>query len=198
VDDYLALAERAFAAGASVIELNLAWPALLSHTGTQKHTFSDDPEALAALLGAAAARFAGRHCDLWLKFSPLQSTILQRMAEAIRAQPGAPVTAVVCCGPYPKTLFLDLDNRSVLDATSFGQVGGDFLRPIALGQVWQFRANLPDRIAVIGVGGVSIRAHVDQYRAMGAAAVGLATAYKIGGSEIFSYLFATEPVAEEK
>jgi dihydroorotate dehydrogenase (fumarate) len=98
------------------------------------------------------------------------------------------VTAVVCCGPYPRTLFLDPDNVSVI-GTDFGQVGGEFLRPIALGQVKQFRAVLPKDVAVVGIGGVSIRAHVDQYLAMGAAAVGLTTAYRIGGADIFSYLF---------
>lgn len=196
--DYLNLAERALGAGASAVELNLAWPALLNPRGTQKYAFADDPDAVADLLRQAATRFAGKRGDLWLKFSPLQPTMLERMADAIRAHERAPVTAVVCCGPYPKTLFLDDANTSVLGTTSFGQVGGDFLRPIALGQVRQFRSCLPPKVAVIGVGGVSIRAHVDQFLAMGATAVGMATAYKIGGAEIFSYLFPAEDAAEVK
>jgi dihydroorotate dehydrogenase (fumarate) len=187
--DYLNLAERAFAAGASAVELNFAWPCLLSDDGKQKYAFSDDPPAVAELLREAATRFEGKRRDLWLKFSPMQPTVLEQMAQAIRVNADAPVTAVVCCGPYPKTVFLDVDGGSVVGTDSFGQIGGDVLRPIALGQVRQFRAALPANVAVIGVGGVSIRAHVDQYLAMGAAAVGLTTAYKIGGPDIFSYLF---------
>lgn len=188
VADYVQLAEQAFAAGASAVELNLAWPCLLSADGKQKYAFADDPTAVAELLRVAAQRLAGERRDLWLKFSPLQPTMLAAMANAIRAAEGAQVTAVTCCGPYPKTLFLDADNTSVVGTDAFGQIGGEFLRPIALGQVRQFRALLPKEIAVIGLGGVSIHAHVDQYLAMGASAVGLTTAYKIGGADIFSYL----------
>ncbi|MGA8053438.1 MAG: hypothetical protein WCA12_06180 [Burkholderiales bacterium] len=193
--DYLNLAERAFTAGANAVELNFAWPCLLSDQAKQKYAFSDDPSAVAELLQTAAVRFKGKRRDLWLKFSPMQPTVLEGMAQAIRVNGGAPVTAVICCGPYPKTLFLDADDKSVVGTDSFGQIGGEFLRPIALGQVRQFRALLPKDLAVIGIGGVSIRAHVDQYLAMGASAVGLTTAYKIGGSDIFSYLFPGKAAA---
>lgn len=190
--DYLDLASRAFAAGASAVELNLAWPCLRSPDGQQKYAFADEPAAVADLLRLAAERFKAKRRDLWLKFPPLQPSILNAMASLIREFAGSCVTAVVCCAPYPRTLFLDPDNRSVIGTDTFGhafgQIGGEFLRPIALGQVRQFRALLPKEIAVIGVGGVSIRAHVDQYLAMGAAAVGLTTAYQIGGTDIFAYL----------
>lgn len=186
--DYLRLAERAFAAGASAVELNLAWPCLRSADGRQKYAYADDPDSVADLLRLAAERFKGMRRDLWLKFSPLQPTVLNAMASAVHGHAGSLVTAVVCCAPYPRTLFLDPDNVSVIGTDAFGQIGGEFLRPIALGQVRQFRALLPEEIAVIGVGGVSIRAHVDQYLTMGAAAVGLTSAYRIGGADIFSYL----------
>ena len=188
IDDYLALTERAFAAGADVVELNLAWPCLLS-AGRQQHAFSDDPAAVSDLLRAAAARLQGKRGDLWLKFSPLQPTVLESMAGVITAESDAPVTAVVCSGPYPRTLFLEPDGTSVVGNGSFGQMSGEFLRPIALGQVRQFRTLLPDQVAVVGVGGVSIRDHVDQYLKMGASAVGVTTAYQIGGAGVFGYLF---------
>ena len=190
-DDYLALADRAFAAGADVVELNFAWPCLLSPR-CNRYTFSDDPSAVSDLLRAAADRFGGGRGDLWLKFSPMQPTVLEAMVAAIDGVADAPVTAVVCCGPYPKTLFLEPDGTSVVGSDSFGQMGGDMLRPIALGQVRQFRAMLPGHVAVIGLGGVSIREHVDQYLTMGASAVGLTTAYQIGGPDIFDYLFQAE------
>jgi dihydroorotate dehydrogenase len=190
--DYLTLALRAFAAGANAVELNLAWPCLKSPDGQQRYAYADEPAAVADVLRLVAERFKGKRRDLWLKFPPLQPSILNAMASLIRELAGSSVAAVVCCAPYPRTLFLDPDNASVIGTDSFGQafgqIGGEFLRPIALGQVRQFRALLPTDIAVIGVGGVSIRAHVDQYLAMGAAAVGLTTAYRIGGTDIFSYL----------
>lgn len=86
-------------------------------------------------------------------------------------------------------MFLEPDGTSVVGTDSFGQMSGEFLRPIALGQVRQFRALLPARIAIVGLGGVAIRAHVDQFLEMGASAVGLTTAYQIGGADVFSYLF---------
>jgi len=194
--DYVHLAERAFAAGASAVELNLAWPSLASADGRQRYAYADEPAAVADLLRFAAERFGGKRRDLWLKFPPLQPSILNAMAAIIRELSGSRVAAVVCCAPYPRTLFLDPDNVSVIGTDSFGQIGGEFLRPIALGQVRQFRALLPREIAVVGVGGVSIRAHVDQYLAMGAAAVGLTTAYRIGGADIFAYLFPKVAAAE--
>ena len=186
--DYVKLASRAFAAGANAVELNLAWPCLRSPDGQQRYAYGDEPAAVAELLRLAAERFKGNRRELWLKFPPLQPSILNAMATLVRELAGPSVTAVVCCAPYPRTLFLDPDNASVVGTDTFGQIGGEFLRPIALGQVRQFRALLPNEVALIGVGGVSIRAHVDQYLAMGAAAVGLTTAYRIGGTDIFSYL----------
>ena len=194
VGEYITLAERAFAAGANVVELNLAWPALLS-AGRLMHAFSDDPEAVVDLLRAAAAQLTGEGKDLWLKFSPMQPTVLEAMASAISGTPEARVTAVVCSGPYPRTLFLEPDGSSVVGSNAFGQMSGEFLRPIALGQVRQFRNLLPETVSVVGVGGVSIRAHVDQYLDMGASAVGLTTAYQIGGAEVFSYLFPEQSAA---
>ena len=194
IDDYLRLAERAFAAGADVVEMNLAWPCLLSPR-LVKHAFADDPAAVSALLGRAAERLGGKG-DLWLKFPPMQPTVLEAMVTAIDANAGAPVTAVVCCSPYPKTLFLEPDGGSVVGSDSFGQMSGEILRPIALGQVRQLRAMLPADVAVIGLGGVSIRDHVDQYLGMGAHAVGLTTAYQIGGPDIFGYLFPEEMAVE--
>jgi len=194
VDDYMDLAQRAFAAGADVVEMNLAWPCLLS-PGRVKHAFSDDPTAVSDLLRAAATRLDGKRGDLWLKFSPMQPTVLEGMATAIGDNLDAPVTAVSCCGPYPKTLFLEPDGSSVAGSDSFGQMGGEILRPIALGQVRLFRSLLPREIAIVGLGGISIRAHVDEYLDMGASAVGLTTAYKVGGAAIFSYLFPEEMVS---
>ncbi len=191
VDDYLNLAERAFAAGADVVEMNLAWPCLLS-AGGSRHAFSDDPVAVSDLLRAAAVRLHGMG-DLWLKFSPMQPTVLESMAAAIDAQGG--LSAVVCCGPYPRTLFLEPDGESVVGTDKFGLMSGEFLRPIALGQVRQFRALLPKSVAVIGIGGVSISEHIEQYLGMGASAVGLTTAYHIGGTDVFSYLFPEEMTA---
>ena len=191
IDDYLNLAERAFAAGADVVEMNFAWPCLLS-AGRLQYAFSDDPSAVSDLLRAARARFHGPRGDLWLKFSPMQPTVLEGMATAIAAHGDGWVTAVVCCGPYPKTLFLEPDGSSVVGSDSFAMMSGEVLRPIALGQVRQFRTLLPDNVAVIGLGGVSISAHIDQYLSMGARAVGLTTAYQIGGSDIFGYLFPEE------
>jgi dihydroorotate dehydrogenase (fumarate) len=188
IDDYVNLAERSFAAGADVVEVNLAWPCLLS-AARARYAFSDDPSAVADLLRAAAARFRGKRGDLWLKFAPLQRTILEGMASAVIAAGDAPVTAVVCSAPYPKAMFLEPDGRSVVGTDSFGLMSGEFLRPIALGQVRQFRTLLPAHIALIGLGGVGIRAHVDQYLEMGASAVGFTTAFQIGGTEVFSYLF---------
>lgn len=193
-EDYLQLADRAFSAGASAVELNLAWPCLRSPDGFQRYAYSDEPSAVADLLRLASERFKGKRRDLWLKFSPLQPTVLNAMASAIREH-GSLVTAVACCAPYPKTLFLDPDNASVIGTDEFGQIGGEFLRPIALGQVRQFRGVLPAQIAIVGIGGVSIRAHIDQYLAMGAAAVGLTTAFRIGGADIFSYLFPPKVAA---
>ena len=194
-DDYVALAERAFAAGASLVELNLAWPCLTSPDGSQRYAYSDDPRGVFDLLSLVARSFSGKRRELWLKFSPLQPTVLNAMAAAIREHAKSHVTAVVCCAPYPRTLFLDAGNGSVVGTDTFGQVGGEFLRPIALGQVRQFRAALPPDLSVIGIGGVSIRAHVNQYLAMGATAVGLTTAYRIGGAAIFSYLFPPKAAA---
>jgi len=62
------------------------------------------------------------------------------------------------------------------------------MKEIALGQVYQFRKNLSDHIAVIGAGGIESRQDVRRFMQAGAAAVQAATLIVRDGHDAINQL----------
>ena len=86
------------------------------------------------------------------------------------------------------------DGRPMFDGNGLAGLCGKFLKPIALGQVKQLRALLPDSIEVVGVGGVSEgRDAIDMLRA-GASAVQVGSACYAHGAKVFQDILGTMPL----
>lgn len=184
-DEYGALAELAGAGGADLVELNLGCPNVWDG-GRQHRIASFDPDAVARAVDAAAAATA---TPIGVKLSPLSDpALLTEVAAAIAA---GPARFVVSCNTFPNGLALRPDGAPAL-GVGFGGVSGAALKPIALGQVAQLRAALPEAVDIVGVGGVRRGADVEDLRRAGASAVGLATAYWNAGEDprVFSDLLA--------
>lgn len=185
VDEYAQLAQLAAAAGADLVELNLACPNVWDG-GTQKRIACFDPgqtEAIcAAVEGALAAPASGRGRPAppyGVKISPFSDPeALAELAALLGGRSrglGGPrfVTAV---NTFPNALVLDDRLRPVLDVGLAG-LSGAALRPVGLGQVRQLRRLLPGQVDVVGVGGVLTGRDVVDYLAAGALAVQSATAF---------------------
>jgi dihydroorotate dehydrogenase (fumarate) len=98
---------------------------------------------------------------------------------------------VVSCNTFPIGLVLRDDGRPAIDV-GFGGVSGAAMKPVALGQVSQLCALLPDVVDVVGCGGVRTGRDVRDLLATGAVATGLATAFWDAGEDpgVFADLLA--------
>jgi dihydroorotate dehydrogenase (fumarate) len=159
----------AAAGGADLVELNLGCPNVWDD-GQQKRIMSFDPELVAGALRAASEAGA----PVGVKLSPLSDPVL--LAEVAAATADAGARFVVSCNTFPNGLALRTDGRPAVDV-GFGGVSGGAMKPIALGQISQLRAQLPEAVDLVGCGGVRGGDDVRDLLAVGAAAVGLATAF---------------------
>jgi dihydroorotate dehydrogenase (fumarate) len=127
--------------------------------------------------GTTLATLLEQLCDvpgkkpLWLKFSPFSNPAeLTRQAKLVSRFKGI-IKAVVTCNTFPngfageKAITTNLGN--------YGGVSGPALKPIAMGQVRQFRNLLSEEIDVIGVGGITTGNDIIDFLDAGATAVQL-------------------------
>ena len=83
------------------------------------------------------------------------------------------------------------DSQPMVDGNGLAGMGGKFLKPIALGQVKQLRALLPDSIEVVGAGGVSEGRDVEDMLCAGASAVQVGSACYAYGAKVFQDILGT-------
>lgn len=167
VNDYVELATMAETTELDSLELNLGCPNV-QVDGKQKPIASFDQEYMKAIITAVSDVSTKQ---LFVKLSPYSNPAeLQQVATLLAS---LPITAVVTANTFANGYF-ERDGTSVVGA-GFGGVSGKALLPIGLGQVKQFRAALPENIAVIGVGGITTPEDVKQYLAVGAHAVQVAS-----------------------
>lgn len=181
------LARRCADSGADAIELNAACPNVWND-GTQKSLLCFDSDELLYYLWDMVGP-GGTTIPYFVKVAPYSDPgALGRVAETLTEAPGN-VTAVVCCNTFPNALDFRTDGEP-RTATPLAGLGGRSMKPIALGQVYQFRRLLHDgsegrAIDVIGCGGIVTARDVRDYQRAGAAGVQVATAYLERGPKVF-------------
>jgi len=193
--EYGELTELAVKGGADAVELNLGCPNVWGESGTQHRIASFDPLMVEEILHQVKMAMSGfpRQCPITVKLSPFSDPLLlAEIAEVVKA--ASNVKAVVVVDTFPNAFAYDLETRKSAISTdlSGGLAGlaGPSLKHIALGQVLQWRKLLPADIDVIGVGGITTGADVQDYLRVGAAAVQVATAHADHGAGVFASLLA--------
>jgi dihydroorotate dehydrogenase len=183
-DEYGELAHLAAGAGADLVELNLGCPNVWEG-GHQERIASFDPD----LVGRSLAAAGGIDVPLGAKLSPLADPVLLREVAGVLAS--SPAAFVVSCNTFPNGLAVHPDGRPAIDV-GFGGVSGAAMKPIALGQVAQLRALLPPEVDLVGCGGVRRGEDLRDLVHVGAAAVGVATAFWDAGEDpgVFGDLLA--------
>lgn len=189
--EYGVIADAMVTNGAHMAELNGGCPNIWGPDGKQKRIPSFDPEMIDRILTDVTQRLT-EAAPIMLKLSPYSDPgLLAEVAEVIASKPV--VKAVVCSNTFPNALDLRTNGRPSIDSPQvpdgLAGLSGGAMKPIALGQVRQFRRLLPDRIAIIGSGGVSSGRDMLDYLQAGAVAVQCTTAY-LGNSHIFGKILA--------
>jgi dihydroorotate dehydrogenase (fumarate) len=114
---------------------------------------------------------------------------------------GCPISFITATNTLGYCLVLDAEDRSPalgsVNGTGIGGMAGDALHPLALGNVKTIRRMLDASekedvrgIAIIGVGGVKDADGFRRMRSVGAAAVGVGTAFGREGVEVFKKISA--------
>ncbi len=175
-EEYAIMSEIGKRADADIIEQNLGCPNKWSG-GVQGQIPSYDPDLVKEIVLRTNERVG--LMDLLLKVSWLDPFSLKRLAGVIvNDLPTLLVRGVVTINTIANTLsYDDFGHTRITPGNGLAGLGGPAIREIAPGQVWQWRQALPDRIAVIGAGGISEPAHiVDYLDRAGASAAQIATA----------------------
>jgi dihydroorotate dehydrogenase (fumarate) len=149
----------------SAVELNLGCP---NTQDEHPETISFRPKDIKSLL-EYIVKYNLITKPIWLKFSPYSNPMeLERMAGVVNEYAQKLPLAVVTCNPFP-----DAEFGSGKISTNAGMAGpsGPSMKPIALGQVRQFRRHLDDSVDVIGVGGITTGNDIMDFLDAGAAAV---------------------------
>ena len=95
---------------------------------------------------------------------------------------------ITCCNSVGNTLILNENNQPVIKPKDgLGGLGGTYMKPIGLSNVYQFKKRLPN-IDIIGCGGIQTKKDVEEYLSVGASCVQIGTALWNDGIGIFDKL----------
>lgn len=159
----------------SAIELNFGCPNM---QGDHPDIISFDPAVVHEILSLLVADRCAK--PIWLKFSPYSNPAeLKRMAELINSFVGSLKLAVVTCNTFPNAYAGD---EKIDPNDGMAGLSGPYMKPVALGQVRQFRRYLDDSVDVIGVGGITTGDDIIDFLESGAAAVQIVSLAHWAGS----------------
>ena len=94
---------------------------------------------------------------------------------------------ITCCNSLGNGLIIDTETEttSIHPKEGLGGIGGQYIKPTALANVWKFRNLLPSEIDIIGCGGISTGEDVFQHILCGASVVQIGTQLMKEGCECF-------------
>ena len=150
----------------SAIELNFGCP---NTQDEHKTIMSFDHDSLNQVIHRVMQ--LGLSVPIWVKLSPYSNPQdLERTARVLNgfAGKGTFRIAVVTCNTFPNAY---LGEGKIGPNDGLAGLSGQAMKPVALGQVLQFRQQLTSSIDVIGVGGITCGNDIVDFLEAGAAAV---------------------------
>ena len=186
-EEYAKLAVMAFKCRADAVELNLGCPNIWGDR-QQKRIACFDSYFVADILQRVEDE-VGTDARVSVKLSPFSDPFaLREIATKFIAQHEV-VKGVVSINTFPNAFVWGEDGKpAITPGEGLAGLGGPAVKCIGLGQVKQLKDILPERIQVIGVGGISNGQDILDYIKAGATAVQVATAYVQEGEQVFSRL----------
>lgn len=190
VDDYLSgLVDFKDLPAISAFELNFGCP---NTQGDHPEIISFSPNVVDKILGTIAINKRFTEKPIWLKFSPYSNPAeLKRMAQIVNEYAPDITLAVVTCNTFPNAY---IGSGHIGPNNGLAGLSGPAMKPIALGQVRQFRQHLDDSIDVIGIGGITTGNDVVDFLEAGAKAVQITSLAHWAGDphSFFRYLLEQE------
>lgn len=166
--EWVDLCSMAVEAGVDAIELNFGCPNVDYHA-----IWSFHPDAMRRIVVNVLDVVGGT--AVGVKLSPYSNpqTILHVYEACLQD-----IAYIASSNTFPNSFLKN----------TLGGMGGRALKPIAVGQIRQFRDIVDSDIVLIGVGGVCLPEDVEDYQDAGACAVQVATEFIEYGRQIFEEL----------
>ncbi len=148
------------------VEVNVSCPNLEERRGI----FAHDPDMTARVIAACVAEAGGRKLPIWAKLSPNVTDLVPVVSAAMGA--GA---AAVTLGNTLMGLVIDVESRRPLLGGGGGGLSGSAIRPVAVRNVFEVHAAMPE-VPIVGVGGITTGRDAVEFLMAGAVAVQVGTA----------------------
>ncbi len=186
--EYALLTELAFEAGADLVELDLSCSSIWEE-GQQKRIPCFDRKLIYEII-YRVRQAVGMEARVAAKLSPFSDPFaLSEVAGVIKEIPL--VKVVTTANTFPNAFSYDERGKPrITPGGGLAGLSGRALKPIGLGQVKQLRSLLPERIDIVGVGGITTGKDILDYQRAGAKAVQIGTALLNRGAGVFSQLLA--------
>jgi len=181
--EYVMLTALAFSYGAALVELNLSCPNVWE-AGQQERIACFDPSYTAEILNAVE-RQVGPRARVAVKLSPFSDpSMLLTIAKVIGDS--KLIKVVTTSNTFPNAFCFNEQGKSrIVAGNGLAGLAGPALKAITLGQLIQLRQLLPERIQLIGVGGIAQPQDILDCQRAGATAVQIATDYLVRGERAF-------------
>lgn len=163
---------------ADIIEVNLSCPNIVG-----KPQIGYDFETSEKLLSELREIITK---PMTVKLPPyLDGVFRKQMADILLKSEVDGVTLINSVG---HSLIVDGEKEitSIKPNKGLGGLGGKYIKPIALGNIWGFYNLLDDKIPIIGVGGIYSGMDAYEHFLAGASAVQIGTAFQEEGTEVFA------------
>jgi len=178
VDEYKILVKAFQESEVDLIEINLSCPNIDNKTEPIAYNLKKTEEVLKEI------SYLGKK-PIGLKLPPYPYySIQQKIANLIKKYS---VSFLSCVNTLGNSLIIDeIKERSVIKATrGFGGLSGQYIKPIALGNVRRFYELLKGKVSIMGMGGVKTGQDVFEFLLAGADAVQIGTAFVEEGVSCF-------------
>ena len=164
-------------AGADIIEANLSCPNIVGKPQVA-YDFEASQKYLDAIRGATEK-------PLWIKLPPYFEEV--HRAEMAKILSNNDVDGITLINSVGNSLIVDWEKEQTVikPKLGLGGVGGKYVKPIALANVWSFFNELKRNIPIIGVGGIYSGSDAFEFFLCGASLVQIASAYKAEGASVF-------------
>jgi len=171
-DEYATVAQKAVAAGADAVELNVSCPHV-KQTGAE---IGQNPKLLTEVVKTVKAT-VGK--PVIVKLSPNVADITAIARTAVEA--GADALTIV---NTLKAMAIDSETMRPILSNIKGGLSGPAIKPVALRCVYDVCEELPD-VPLIGCGGIVDWRDAVEFFLAGASAVQVGSAIALGGTEVF-------------
>ena len=163
---------------ADLIELNLSCPNI-----PNKPMVGYDPEQVNNTL--KQVRDIGGNIKLGVKLPPYTDLpIFDQISELLLQYQ---VSYITCCNTLGNCLVINPDTETTLikPKNGLGGLAGDYIKPLALGNVWNFYQRLQGKVQIVGVGGIRTGTDAFEFLLAGADAVQIGTTWAQEGIGAF-------------